>query len=121
MELSNLNYLGIIYTMAAHFWMLGRVYIMWIVIHYAAAHLYTALCAPKGILGFLTSPLLVPAIHCQALLWCLNRGSNTITTMWVIVGTYIASRLLSSNKQTPEVESAGPVTRSQSQERNKKE
>jgi hypothetical protein len=65
------------------------IYILWTFVHYASAYLYIYTCTPGTIIGFLTSPLLVPAIHCQALRWAIYNGGTSITAMWFILGTWL--------------------------------
>ena len=69
-------------------------YIMWILLHYAAIHLYPEFCAPYTILGFLLSPFMVSAPHCVAMRWLVNEGANVIITMWVAIGAYAIQLML---------------------------
>lgn len=83
------------------------VYFFWIGIHYLSAHLYTHFCTPKTVLGFLLSPLLVPSPQCKAIRWLLFNGSNVIDNMWLLLGTWVCSKLLFSKKAAsviPEVQ-----------------
>jgi hypothetical protein len=70
------------------------IYLVWIVLHYLSSHLYVAWCAPLTIVGFLLSPFVVPAPHCQAFRWVIVNGSNYITTMWFTFGTWIAKKIV---------------------------
>ena len=63
-------------------------YIMWILLHYVAAHLYPTYCVPFTISGLLLSPFMSSAPHCIALRWLIIEGSNVILTMWIVFGTY---------------------------------
>ena len=74
-------------------WNIIGIYIIWMIIHYTSAHLYAAYCTPYTFMGFLATPLLVLSPHCTALRWCIIRGADTITTMWIAIGTSIAARL----------------------------
>jgi hypothetical protein len=69
-------------------------YIMWIVLQYAAAHLYPVYCMPISISGFLLSPFMVSAPHCVAMRWMITEGSNIIITMWVTLGAYAIQRMI---------------------------
>lgn len=69
-------------------------YLLWIVLHFCATKLYHEYCVPSTFVGFLWSPLLVPAPHCKALRWVMLTGANTVDSMWVVVGTWIASKLI---------------------------
>ena len=69
-------------------------YIMWILLHYAAIHLYPEFCAPYTILGFILSPFMVSAPHCIAMRWIITEGSNIITAMWIAVGGVLVNKIL---------------------------
>jgi hypothetical protein len=78
-------------------------YLLWISIHFAAAHLYIKYCTPYTVFGFIVSPLINSAPHCVAFRWCISYGSTTITTMWVVVGTWLASKftlMVANDKST---------------------
>lgn len=70
------------------------IYVIWILVHYIAAHLYVRLCVSATIMGFLISPFLVPAPHCQALRWAVSNGACNINAMWVILSTWIVSKIV---------------------------
>ena len=69
-------------------------YIMWILLHYVAAHLYPMYCVPLTVMGFILSPFMASAPHCIAIRWLITEGSNVIVTMWVVLGTYAVQRML---------------------------
>jgi hypothetical protein len=70
------------------------IYLLWILIHFCASHLYIYYCVPMTISGLLVSPFLITAPHCKALNWAIYNGSNIISYMWFIVGTWVCSQLL---------------------------
>lgn len=69
-------------------WKIVGIYIIWILIHYFASHLYVKYCTHYSIIGFITSPLLIASPHCLGLRWCISQGASTITTMWIVIGTW---------------------------------
>ena len=69
------------------------IYIIWIILHYFAAHAYIHWCVPGTFIGFLISPLIVPTPHCQSLRWAIYNGGNNIITMWVLLGVWISNYL----------------------------
>ena len=69
-------------------------YLMWIFMHHVSAHVYIYFCTPNTIYGIITSPFLVAAPHCTAIRWVLYEGGNMITTMWISIGTYIATKII---------------------------
>lgn len=75
-------------------WRLIGIYLVWITLHYVGSWIYAYWCAPWGITGFVVSPFYVTAPHCTALRWCITRGAETIIGMWVIIGSWLATRLL---------------------------
>lgn len=74
-------------------WKICGIYVSWICIHFVAARLYARYCTPYSIIGFITAPFIVASPHCVGLRWCIVRGSDTIMTMWIVMGTWIASHL----------------------------
>lgn len=68
-------------------------YMLWIALHYAAANLYVHYCTPPTLYGALTSPFLIATPHCSALRWIIAEGSNTILTMWSLVGVWCIVRI----------------------------
>jgi hypothetical protein len=69
------------------------VYILWTVLHFVSANLYVYYCAHMSLFGFLMSPLLASAPHCRAIRWVLNSGTQSIDAMWIVLGTWICSKL----------------------------
>lgn len=74
---------------------ISGVYLFWIGLHYLASHLYIHFCVPSNFFGFLISPFMTASPHCQGLRWIIYTGANTINNMWVILGTWLCSYLLS--------------------------
>ncbi len=69
-------------------------YAMWITLHFLSAHMYTQICTPWTIQGFILSPLMAPGPHCVALRWAVSTGGDTINLMWFTIGTTALSYLL---------------------------
>jgi hypothetical protein len=69
------------------------IYIVWIFAHYISSHMYIWFCVPATIIGFLTSPFLVPAPHCQAIRWTISTGGEKIFAMWVLIGTWLFNHI----------------------------
>ena len=70
------------------------IYFLWICIHYFAVQLYVHYCAQSTFYGFLISPFLASAVHCKALNWAIYNSSNIIDHMWILLGTWICSKIL---------------------------
>jgi hypothetical protein len=77
------------------------IYLIWIFLHYLAAHLYVKLCVPRTIVGFLLSPFMTATPHCQGLRWVVYNAANMINNMWIILGAWICSILLINPPFTP--------------------
>jgi hypothetical protein len=69
------------------------IYLLWIILHYFAGILYHKFCTPSTLFGFLISPFIVLTPYCSGLRWLIFNGGNIITNMWLICGTWIASKL----------------------------
>lgn len=65
------------------------IYFLWIISHYISSHLYTHVCVPATIFGFISSPFVATAPHCQALRWVIYQGGNSIIAMWFVTGTWV--------------------------------
>lgn len=75
------------------------IYLIWILLHYLSAHLYTNYCVPLTYVGFLSSPFIVPTPHCQAFRWLITNGSTHIMAMWVTVGSWLIKCVLVDHHQ----------------------
>ena len=69
------------------------IYVLWIISHYIASHLYVKFCVSATIMGFITAPFLIPAPHCQGLRWVIYTGGEKIFAMWVIIGSWIFNKI----------------------------
>lgn len=78
-------------------YLVTKVYILWIVIHYISVQLYVKHCVPSTVWGFITSPILVSSPHCKAMRWMLHTGANTIDNMWNTIGVWFSARILQIN------------------------
>jgi hypothetical protein len=73
---------------------ISGVYLLWILMHFVASHLYIKFCVPSSFFGFIISPFMTASPHCQGLRWIIYTGANTINNMWVILGTWLCSYLI---------------------------
>tara|TARA_Y100000816_G_C26103652_1_gene585644 strand:- start:1426 stop:1740 length:315 start_codon:yes stop_codon:yes gene_type:complete len=73
------------------------IYLGWIIIHYLAAHAYSEFCVNWSWYGLITSPFISTTPICRGLSWVIYEGSNTITHLWLLLGTTISLYL--KNKQ----------------------
>ena len=73
------------------------IYLLWIFLHFIGSHLYVKLCTHYSISGFLLSPFLANSIHCTGLRWIINQGAMSINSMWIVLGTYVSSKLIEKN------------------------
>ena len=71
----------------------SSIYLLWIVLHYAAAHMYVKFCTPYTIVGFIASPFLTSTPHCRALRWAIYNGASMIDGMWLVLGTWVCSKI----------------------------
>lgn len=72
----------------------SSLYLFWICLHYIAANMYSFYCVPNSFQGFIMSPFLVSAPHCRAIRWVVHNGGNTIDNMWIMLATWLCSRLI---------------------------
>ena len=70
------------------------IYLLWILLHFGATHLYVEYCVPRSWFGLLTSPFLTSTPQCQGLRWIINNGGNQINSMWISIGSWIYIKLI---------------------------
>ena len=73
------------------------VYIMFILLHYAASNIYPCMCTPLTVMGFVMSPFMVLAPHCEAMRWVIGFMDAILTSN------------LASTKDLPVVDTSQPV------------
>jgi hypothetical protein len=62
-------------------------YTFWCIAHFFASHYYPVICMPYSVRGFLFSPLMAPAAHCNALRWMINQGGATLCGGWMVLAS----------------------------------
>jgi hypothetical protein len=80
----------------------SKIYVFWILLHYFASHLYVYYCVPKTLVGFLASPFLITSPQCHSLRWIVYNGANIISNMWVILGTWLCTIMITNYGFIPE-------------------
>lgn len=76
---------------------ISGIYLLWILLHFSASHLYVKFCVPNTIVGFVMSPFMTSTPHCQGLRWLVYNAANMINNMWIILGAWICSTILIVN------------------------
>lgn len=79
---------------AQYIYSASSLYLFWIMLHYFSTQMYVYYCAPRGFYGFLISPFLVAAPHCRAIRWIIHNGGNMVDNMWIILGTWLCSKII---------------------------
>jgi hypothetical protein len=92
---------NVIFTTIKFIIRVSGIYLLWIVLHYMAAHIYVKLCVPTTIIGFIISPFMIATPHCQGLRWIIYNAAAIINNMWILMGAWICSTLLVINSGTP--------------------
>jgi hypothetical protein len=92
----DLNYIssGLV-NLCRYIYLCTKIYVLWIVLHFVASHLYIYVCVPQTLWGFLISPFMSVTPQCQSLRWIIHNGGNVLNNMWVMLGTWVGSLLLS--------------------------
>ena len=67
------------------------IYLLWVFVHFISSHMYIRFCNPSTFIGFIMSPFMAAAPHCQALRWAIYNGGNNIVSMWITVGVWLMS------------------------------
>ena len=93
----------VVYNLLVFTFKVTWVYILWILLHFASAHLYTRFCAENTLVGLIISPFMTAAPHCQGMRWIIYTSANVINSMWLVMGAWIASKIFSlGNNQVRE-------------------
>jgi hypothetical protein len=69
------------------------IYLLWIIIYYAASHLHTYLCTPYGYYGFLMTPFVSQMPQCHAFRWVIYKGGSYINTFWLVISGLLVKKL----------------------------
>lgn len=72
------------------------IFILWIIIHYSAANLYSMYCAELTMIGFFKSILIAQEPHCVAMRWIIYNGGIMINSMWISIAAWITSKVLNN-------------------------
>ena len=70
------------------------IYLLWILLHYTAAHLYIKLCVPYSFYGVILSPLSSSTPQCQGLRWIIYNGGIQINQMWSSISSWICLKII---------------------------
>lgn len=68
-------------------------YILWILAHYMAAHVYARICTPISVFGIIASPFLIASPHCQGLRWVIFEAGNKMNVMFGLLTGWAAAKL----------------------------
>ena len=69
------------------------IFILWIIIHYISANLYSRFCAELTAFGFIKSIFDSQTPHCIAMRWIIYNGGNAINSMWVSFALWITTKI----------------------------
>lgn len=83
-----------LYKICTDAFSVSKIYLLWICLHYASVHLYVYFCAPASFTGFILSPFQVALPHCRALRWTSQNGVDVVNSMWIVVGTWLCSKIV---------------------------
>ena len=75
---------------------IAGIFILWIILHYAASNLYPRFCADLSIFGFIKSIFIAQSPHCIALRWVIYNGGNVINSMWVSIALWFTTKVFSN-------------------------
>ena len=89
----NKSFNNLISTIKAFLTIYG-IYLLWILLHYIASHLYIKFCVPLTLNGFLLSPIIMTNQYCVSLRWIIFNAGNNINNMWIAIGTFISQKLI---------------------------
>lgn len=71
----------------------GGIYVLWILAHFVASHLYVQLCTPWSVFGVLASPFLIASPHCQGLRWIIYEAGGKVGLMWGLLAGWVLGKI----------------------------
>ena len=71
----------------------GGIYVLWILAHYIATHLYVKFCTPLSVFGVLASPFLIASPHCQGLRWVIYEAGSNVGVMWGLIAGWFVNKI----------------------------
>ena len=78
------------------FYKAAGIYFLWIFLHWCSVQTYQYFCAPLSFWGlFFGASFASQMPHCRGALWLLNFTHQSISQMWVFLGIWISTRLMS--------------------------
>ena len=69
-------------------------YLVWITLHYISAHIYTSICVPLTLWGFISAPFIVMNPLCGGIEWVIHNSLIVIANMWIALGTWVTANVL---------------------------
>jgi hypothetical protein len=69
-------------------------YVLWTLVHFIAAHIYIKHCVGSTALDMAISVFYVSSPYCQGVSWLIYTGSRQIAYIWMVLGTYLSTKLL---------------------------
>ena len=86
-------------THAKLLWNASKIYLFWILLHWIAIQFYQYMCTPATIWGLLFGTAVATQMpHCRAALWVINHSSTIIRDMWLLLGGWLISQLVTNNQ-----------------------
>ena len=80
-------------------WNISKIYLCWILVHMISVNMYCHFCAHMSLYGLFMSPFMTVAPHCVALRWLTTNSINSISNMWLTVGTWLITKLPVVNRK----------------------
>lgn len=74
-------------------WSISKIYLCWILVHIISVNLYCYFCAHISLYGLFMSPFMAVAPHCVAFRWLTTNSINSISNMWLTLGTWLITKL----------------------------
>jgi hypothetical protein len=68
--------------------------LLWVIVHFLAAHVYVRWCVPPTWYGLFMTPFVASAPHCTGIRWVLNISSDKMVAMWSAVGLFVIAMVL---------------------------
>ena len=86
-------------THAKLLWKASKMYLFWILLHWIAVQLYQYMCTPATFWGLLFGTAVATQMpHCKAALWVINHSSTIIRDMWLLLGGWMISQVVTNQE-----------------------
>ena len=86
-------------------WSASKIYLFWILLHWASVQFYQYMCTPATMWGVLFGAAIASQMpHCRAALWTITHSSIVISNMWIMLGSWLIAVFIGKSTESKDVQ-----------------